>query len=113
MTHCLRALHVVTLATLFAAAPMQVIPLLNKSSRLDLVDYYEAGMEAKVENRLKGTTSLTHLSDTLIVLQMTPATSMEIRLQNDSTIEITNLYHLPDSEMKSIKRYSTSWELKQ
>lgn len=103
--------QVVTLATLFATAPMQVIPLLEPSSRLDLIDYYEAGMEAKVENRLEGTTTLTHLSDSLVTLQMTESTNMEMRLINDTTIQITNIYHLPDAEMTSIKLYSTAWEL--
>ena len=44
--------------SIFLNAPDEIFPLLTKSYRADLVDYIDAGMTAKVTNRLDGTSVL-------------------------------------------------------
>lgn len=90
----------ITLAAFFAAAPFEVVPLLDTNSRLDLIDLYEAGQPAKVINKYGGTTELTHLSDTLLVLKMTEVSQVEFRHANDSTIEMVQKFLLPEGEIK-------------
>lgn len=98
------------IVTLFLSAPASIIPLLDNTARLDLLDYYEAKMPAKMQNRFGGMTELTHLSDTLIALRMTEASSLELRLQADSTIQMTRIIALPEKELRISKLFSANWE---
>lgn len=106
----LHALQTLSLATLFVAAPIELFPLLDRNARLDLVDYYEAGQTARVENRLGGTTEMTALSDTLLALRMTEVTTVELRMANDSTIEFTHIYTLPERTITTTRCFTTEWE---
>lgn len=106
----IRPLQSLTLVALFTAAPLYIFPLLGSNARLDLVDYYEAGMAAKVENRLGGTSELTFVSDTLLTLRTTASTMVQLRMPNDTTITITNIYQLPEGEFTKVKHYTTDWE---
>lgn len=98
------------LVTLFLAAPVSVMPLLTLSDRLDLIDLFEARMPAQVTNRFGGKTEMTMLSDSLITLRMTEATKLELRLQTDSTIEMSKIIELPDKKLRTVKVFSTNWE---
>lgn len=100
-----------TLAALFTAAPIEVLPLLDKTMRLDLMDLYEAHMEARIGNRFGGETEMTMLSDTLIALRMTQVSTFEMRLLEDSTIEVKHSYSLPKHVGTSVQRYSTDWTI--
>ncbi len=66
--------------TLFLEAPESVFPLLSKSYRADLVDYIDAGMAAKVTNRLEGTSVLEELGDDYMRLVTTASSSMQAKL---------------------------------
>lgn len=96
------------LVSLFIAAPVSVFPLLDHSARLDLIDYYEAGMPAKVENRYGGTTELLHLSDTLIVLNLTSASTMEMRMAEDSAVTLKRIFKTPEGEYCTQENYNYS-----
>lgn len=100
----------ITLAALFVAAPVSVMPLLDKGARLDLIDLAEANMEAQAGNRFGGVTRMTHLSDTLISLQLTEVSTMDIRLLPDSTIEVTHCVKLPEHVNTVKHRYDTDWK---
>lgn len=110
MTLMLNALQALSLATLFVAAPMEIIPLLDRNARLDLVDYFEAGQTARVENRLGGNTEMTVLSDTLLALRMTEVSTIELRLTSDSTIELSHIYTLPERTITTRRCFTTEWE---
>ncbi len=66
--------------TLFLEAPENVFPLLSKSYRADLVDYIDAGMAAKVTNRLDGSCVLEELSADYLSLATTASSSMQAKL---------------------------------
>lgn len=94
----------------FIAAPISVLPILDVSARLDLIDYFEAGMPAKVENRYAGSTELTALSDSLVALRVTEATTMELRLATDSNIVVKRTYTLPEGDVVTEKLYDKEWK---
>lgn len=94
----------------FIAAPISVLPVLDTSARLDLIDYFEAGMTAKVENRYAGTSELTALSDTLVALHITEATSLEMCLTPDSNIVVKRTYTLPEGDVVCEKLYDKEWK---
>lgn len=99
-----------TLAGLFAAAPMQVIPLLDESARLDLIDLYEANMPAQVTNRFNGMTEMIMLSDTLIALRLTEVSTLEMRLTADSIIELRHCIALPEHVCTEVHQYTPDWQ---
>lgn len=71
--------------SVFIDVPAQILPLLDRDARLDLVDYANAGMEGQAENCLGGTTRLLQKNDTLISLQLTPASQWELRIRTTPT----------------------------
>ena len=64
----------------FLNAPDEIFPLLEKGYRADLVDYIDAGMKAKVTNRLDGTTELEELGDDYMRLATTASSAMQLKL---------------------------------
>lgn len=109
----IRILSTLTLSALFTAAPTEVLPLIDKPSRLDMVDLYEAGMSAVVANRFGGQSELTMLSDTLVALRLTEISTVEMRLLADSTIELRHTYALPEGVQTTKKYYNTNWTPKE
>ena len=67
--------------SVFVYTPAEILPLLDRDARLDLVDYANAGMEGQAENCMGGTTRLLQKNDTLISLQLTPASQWELRIR--------------------------------
>lgn len=97
------------LFSLFVAAPVSVVPLLDRSSRLDLIDLHEAGMEAKAGNKFGGISYLTHANDTMLSVKMTEASTMEMTLTTDSMIVVRHTVKLPDSEHTTTHIYDQNW----
>lgn len=98
-----------TIAALFTAAPLTVMPLLDRSARLDLIDLYEAGMEAAVTNRYDGTSRMTEMTDSLLTLELTPVSSLVMRLTPDSIIETIHSIEIPEGKRVTTHRYDTQW----
>lgn len=75
--------------SIFLNAPDEIFPLLTKSYRADLVDYIDAGMTAKVTNRLDGTSVLEELECDYLRLATTASSVMQLKLlplKNDTII---------------------------
>lgn len=70
-----------------ASMPDSVMPLLVKNRRLDLIDFYDAQMEATVTNLLDGKSRLDTLTDDFIKLSYTGASDVTMKLLplNDTT----------------------------
>lgn len=66
--------------TLFVEMPDSIMPLLVKNNRLDMLDYMDIGMSAKVKNKLGGESEMTLLKDDMISISMTDVTEYDIKL---------------------------------
>ena len=66
--------------TVFLNAPDVVFPMLSSNDRADLVDVIEAGMTAKVRNRLDGVSVLAELTDDYLSLATTASSNMQLKL---------------------------------
>lgn len=66
--------------SLFLDAPDEVFPLLTNSSRADCVDYVDAGMEARVTNRLDGTSILRALTRDYMYVETSASSWLEAAL---------------------------------
>ncbi len=75
--------------TIFLEAPDSIFPLISKSYRADMVDYIDAGMTAKVNNSLDGTSVLEGLAPDFMRLAVTASSTMQLKLlplENDTVI---------------------------
>lgn len=105
------SLSATAMAMLFVNAPMNIIPQLDRSARMDLLDLYEAGMTAKTGNRFGGTCTMTHCSDTAITIHLTDVSTMNLRMVNDSVVELSHKVFVKDVEHTSRRLYDNHWKL--
>lgn len=77
-----------TASDLFVSAPESMLLTLDKTDRLDLIDFYKAGQEASVENQLGDTSAILRLTDDFVELKTGNETFELILLHmvNDSKI---------------------------
>lgn len=62
----------------FKSAPAQIIPLLTKSTRLDMIDYYNNNLETPSENLMNGKSRITEINDRSIMIELTSASTLQI-----------------------------------
>ncbi|MDR3217638.1 MAG: DUF3256 family protein [Dysgonamonadaceae bacterium] len=101
-----------TASDLFVSAPESMLLTLNTTDRLDLIDFYKAGQEAKVENQLGDTSAIFRLTDDYL----------ELKTGNE-TLELIILHLVNDSKIVCLIQtvcapvcdsylafYTTSWK---
>lgn len=97
----------------FTEAPDAVIPLIDKNTRLDMVDYFTAGMKKTSANKLMGASAIVEMNDTSVTLNVTDSVRCQIFVLNPQAqapiIGVITTYSgpLPDS---SISFYTTRWQ---
>jgi len=93
--------------------PDKYIPQLEDAWRKDLVDLYNNGEEAKLQNMLRGFSVLKKLTPDYLLLQTTERSTIEMKLfplvNNTHVVCVVTTVDgpVPDSE---IEFYSTDWE---
>lgn len=101
-----------TMRDMISNMPDSLLPLLTHVNRVDCIDFREAGMQARVTNRMGGTTELISLTDVYALWQYTEASVYEMRLLpvNDSTSVLCVVHTvqtpMPDS---SVSFFDESW----
>lgn len=102
---------------------MTELPLLSTDSRLDMLDYSAAHMEARGTNQLEGTSIMTHHSDSLITLQLTEVSTWSMQLLTNGNIRCTHtLSPLREGDQQhaegawavpinTIRCYNRDWQL--
>lgn len=70
----------VKMADVFRTMPDSLLLLLSNNDRMDLLDFVESGMTARVTNRLDAKTTLDKLTDDFLHLTVTPLSVMEMKL---------------------------------
>lgn len=66
--------------TLFITAPDTIFPLLDVSAREDCVDFLDAGMRARVTNRLGGKSELLAITPSFLELRCSDSSTVQMRL---------------------------------
>lgn len=103
-----------TIADFFASEPGNIFPLLTRTNRLDLVDYYKSGQTVAVPNNLEGKTSLLDMDSNYIKLQVSSGKVVEMRMmtagRNDTVIAVieTVMTPVPDSRLTF---WNPQWQL--
>ena len=99
--------------SIFLNAPDDIFPLLSGNDRADLVDYIEAGMTAKVTNRLDGTTVLHELENDYLRLATTASSDVQLKLlpfQNDTVICMIKTVKAEAADSR-IRFYDKEWNV--
>lgn len=102
-----------TIADLFASEPGNLFPLLTRTARLDLVDYYLNGQTVALQNNLQGTSQFMALDSAYLKLQSSGSKVVEMRLLTagkDTVIAVieTVMTPVPDSRMSF---WNPDWQL--
>ena len=68
-----------TIREAFKAMPDSLTPYLTTNNRLDMMDFMDAKMKAKVTNKLDGETEMLFLSDDSLAVRMSEAMLLEMK----------------------------------
>ena len=101
-----------TIADLFAIEPGNIFPLLTRTNRLDLVDYYNSGQQVAVPNNLAGEARLLELDSAYIKVQTSAGRVVEMRLRTagkDTVVTVieTVMTPVPDSRLT---QWNVHWQ---
>ncbi|MBR1712210.1 MAG: DUF3256 family protein [Alloprevotella sp.] len=97
--------------SLFVNAPQEVMPLLDRNARLNLLDFHHAGMTARAENRLGGEARLLDLSDIRLVLSPVAGSRWElvrVPWRGDSALVCLHTLSLPAEDTR-VRVFSVDW----
>lgn len=100
-----------TAAGAFTSAPAEVFPLLDKNTRLDMVDYFNSGLATPSTNKLQGRSAITELSPESLSVKISEASSAQIALLkagNDTLIALVSTVSTPGLD-SNLKFYDSGW----
>ncbi|ROT18674.1 DUF3256 family protein [Muribaculaceae bacterium Isolate-110 (HZI)] len=100
-----------TAADAFTTAPTGIFPLLDKNTRLDMVDYYNSDLATPSANRLQGRSAITSLTPATITVKITDSSSAQIALLpagRDTIIAVISTVATPGLD-STIKFYDSNW----
>ena len=95
---------------IFAQAPDSIFAMLSHNNKLDLIDFAEANMEARVRNILDEDVILEQLTEDYMSLWIAKDCNVEIKMLPTSQLLVNKTYSGPglDSE---VRLYDTQWNL--
>lgn len=105
-----------TMKEVWSAMPDSVMPLLSKNNRLDCVDYWEAGQQGDVKNRLEGKVSILFMNEDSLAVADTESSSYEMKLKKGErgdllSITVRRVVKTGDITDWTERIYSPSWQL--
>lgn len=96
----------------FAQTPAAVLPLLDKTAKLDLLDLYNGHLPAKAENLLGGQSEIARKTDSFLSLRLTDVSSWEMKVLssgNDTTIVCIHSVKAGGTASQ-LTAYNTEWQ---
>ncbi|MDE6062059.1 MAG: DUF3256 family protein, partial [Duncaniella sp.] len=107
----LAALAQTTAADLFTSAPQSVFPLLDRNTRLDMVDYYKNGMATQSQNQLDGRSAITEMTPESVTVKMSDSSAsqlVELKGSDGPVIALINTVATPGLD-SNIKFFDANW----
>lgn len=96
----------------FASAPQSVFPLLDKNTRLDMIDYFASGSDTPSRNKLDGSSRISELDDYNVKIKMTDASDYQLAILpagSDSIIAVISTVATPAHD-SHISFYDRTWK---
>ncbi len=109
---CAISASALTAADAFTSAPASVFPLLDRNTRLDMVDYFVNGLSTPSTNLMKGSSSITSLEPTSVKVKMTDSSTAQVVVLPagaDSIIALISTVATPGLD-SSISFYDSAWK---
>lgn len=98
----------------FKTAPSTVFPLIEPGTRLDMIDYFNAGVDRAARNTLYGDSRITAMTPATITVQVSKASRTEIVTMpvsdNDTAIVVISTVDTPAPDSK-VSIYDRDWQL--
>ena len=101
-----------TVADLFATEPGTLFPMLTRTNRLDMVDYYRSGQIVPIVNNLMGASTLLELDSTYLKVQTSGSRVVEMLMRKvgkDTVVTVieTVTTPVPDSRLT---QWNSHWQ---
>lgn len=99
-------------ADFFVDAPQGVFPLLDRNTRLDMVDYFNSHLDTPSANMLDGKSRIADLSPLSVAIEMSAASDYQLFLlesRNDTIIGVITTIKAPAADSR-IDFYNKQWE---
>lgn len=97
----------------FETAPVRIFPSIDSLTRLDMLDYYRAGMDKPSKNAFNGHARVTDLNASQITVETSEAAEKTINLiprgKNDTIIMLITTVKTP-AEDSSVRFYTRDWK---
>ncbi len=96
----------------FVNAPQNIFPLLDRTTRLDMLDYYRSNMSTASANRLDGKSRITAVDKQSIMIESTGSSDIAMVMLPsgaDSIIAVITTVKTPAPDSR-IDLYSRGWE---
>jgi hypothetical protein len=82
-----------TMREIFIAMPDSIEPLLSKNNRMDMIDFMDNHMEARVTNRLDGQSVMDTLTADYVKVSLTSNAVMEMKLYEKGKDKVLLMVH--------------------
>lgn len=95
----------------FTSAPAEVFPLLDKNTRMDMIDYFNSGLKTPSANRMDGRSVVTELTPASLCVKLSEASSAQLALLTagkDTVIAVVSTVAAPGLD-STVKFYDSSW----
>lgn len=90
-------------AEAFKTAPSGLLPLLAKNTRLDMIDYFNSGMDTPSKNELGGNSRIESMTDESIILTVSSASKAQLATLpygNETLVAFISTVETPASDSK-------------
>lgn len=90
-------------ADAFKTAPSGLLPLLAKNTRLDMIDYFNSGMDTPSKNELGGNSRIESMTDESIILTVSSASKAQLATLpygNETLVAFISTVETPASDSK-------------
>ena len=105
-----------TLRDMWVSMPDTLVPYLDKSMRLSLIDYYDISSKADIKNALDGTSRLDSLSTDYLSAKLNDSATLQIALlptsDGDTLACVIKTFYTPEAD-SDVSIYTRSWQLKE
>lgn len=112
LTGALTSMAQLTAADAFTSAPQGIFPLLDRNTRLDMVDYVKNGMSTPSQNNLQGRSAITEITPETLTVKMSDSSAAQIAVlpgQKGQIIALINTVATPGLD-SSIRFFDSSWK---
>ncbi len=102
-----------TIKDFFISEPNDIFIIVDKNTRLDLLDYYDGGRIVSTQNALGDDTQLIDISNDYLSIQLSESSTVEMQLiypsRNDTVIVVNQIIYTPVPDSK-LMFFDKNWE---